>query len=137
MLPRCSFTQLTTRPCVARYLDAANPEPSLARPRRTASSLAIPHAGARVPHREAFEALVRAHYERLANLAYRYLQSDAAAEDAVQEVLLKVWRRRPPGRDHPHSGGAARALPPGVLGREMREGWEQRGQTNDPRQEGQ
>ncbi len=47
-----------------------------------------------MPHREAFEALVRAHYQRLANLAYRYLQSDAAAEDAVQEVLLKVWRRR-------------------------------------------
>jgi RNA polymerase sigma-70 factor (ECF subfamily) len=42
----------------------------------------------------AFEALVRAHYERLGNLAYRYLKSDAAAEDAVQEVLLKVWRRR-------------------------------------------
>lgn len=47
-----------------------------------------------MPHRHAFDTLVRAHYERLANLAYRYLQSDAAAEDAVQEVLLKVWRRR-------------------------------------------
>lgn len=43
---------------------------------------------------QAFDALVRAHHERLANLAYRYLKSDAAAEDAVQEVLLKVWRRR-------------------------------------------
>jgi RNA polymerase sigma-70 factor (ECF subfamily) len=43
---------------------------------------------------QAFEALIRAHYERLGNLAYRYLKSDAAAEDAVQEVLLKIWRRR-------------------------------------------
>lgn len=43
---------------------------------------------------QAFEALIRAHYDRLGNLAYRYLKSDAAAEDAVQEVLLKIWRRR-------------------------------------------
>ena len=43
---------------------------------------------------QAFDALIREHYERLANLAYRYLRSDAAAEDAVQEVLLKVWQRR-------------------------------------------
>lgn len=43
---------------------------------------------------QAFDALVRAHYERLGNFAYRFLKSDAAAEDAVQEVLLKVWQRR-------------------------------------------
>ena len=48
------------------------------------------------PHdfEQAFDALVRAHYERLGNLAYRYLKSDAEAEDAVQAVLLKVWQRR-------------------------------------------
>jgi len=54
----------------------------------------VPHVSPTDDFRDAFEALVRAHYQRLANLAYRYLQSDAAAEDAVQEVLLKVWRRR-------------------------------------------
>lgn len=54
----------------------------------------MPHDAPADSFREAFEALVRANYERLANLAYRYLESDAAAEDAVQEVLLKVWRRR-------------------------------------------
>lgn len=42
----------------------------------------------------AFDALVRAHYARLAAFAYRYLGSRDAAEDAVQEVLLKVWERR-------------------------------------------
>jgi RNA polymerase sigma-70 factor (ECF subfamily) len=41
----------------------------------------------------AFDALVRAHYARLAAFAYRYLSSREAAEDAVQEVLLKVWER--------------------------------------------
>lgn len=41
-----------------------------------------------------FDALVRTHYERLSNFAYRYLKSDVAAEDAVQEVLLKAWQRR-------------------------------------------
>ncbi len=41
----------------------------------------------------AFEALVRTHYARLAAFAYRYLGSREAAEDAVQEVLLKVWER--------------------------------------------
>jgi hypothetical protein len=36
-----------------------------------------------------FDALVREHYPRLGAFAYRYLGSRAAAEDAVQEVLLK------------------------------------------------
>jgi RNA polymerase sigma-70 factor (ECF subfamily) len=40
-----------------------------------------------------FDALVRANYARLAAFAYRYLRSREAAEDAVQEVLLKVWER--------------------------------------------
>jgi RNA polymerase sigma-70 factor (ECF subfamily) len=42
----------------------------------------------------AFEALVRAHYPRLYNYAYRLLGTRQAAEDAVQEVFLKVWDRR-------------------------------------------
>lgn len=41
----------------------------------------------------AFDALVREHFGRLATFAYRYLGSREMAEDAVQEVLLRVWRR--------------------------------------------
>ena len=41
----------------------------------------------------AFDELVREHYPRLATFAYRYLRSRELAEDAVQEVLLKVWQR--------------------------------------------
>jgi len=40
-----------------------------------------------------FEALVRAHYGRLYGVAYSYLRAADAAEDAVQEALLKVWRQ--------------------------------------------
>src|SRR5262245_7573491 len=41
-----------------------------------------------------FEALLRAHYGRLYGVAFSYLRSAAAAEDAVQEALFKAWRRR-------------------------------------------
>lgn len=54
----------------------------------------MPHGASPDDFEQAFDALVRTHYERLGNLAFRYLKSDGAAEDAVQEVLLKVWRRR-------------------------------------------
>jgi RNA polymerase sigma-70 factor (ECF subfamily) len=49
----------------------------------------------------AFDALVRAHYARLYNYAYRFLGAREAAQDAVQEVFLKVWERRagPPLQD--------------------------------------
>ncbi len=42
----------------------------------------------------AFEALVRAQYASLLGVAYRYLRSADAAEDAVQAALLKDWRHR-------------------------------------------
>lgn len=43
---------------------------------------------------EAFEAAVREHYVRLSRFEFRILHSWDAAEDAVQEALLKSWARR-------------------------------------------
>ena len=41
---------------------------------------------------EAFEALARASIDRLYAIARRVLRDDAAAEDAVQECLVRAWR---------------------------------------------
>jgi RNA polymerase sigma-70 factor (ECF subfamily) len=41
-----------------------------------------------------FEALVRAQYPRLFGVAFSYLRSAEAAEDAVQAALLNAWRQR-------------------------------------------
>lgn len=40
---------------------------------------------------QAFGVLARRHTERFYRLAYRYLQSKEAAEDIVQDALLKLW----------------------------------------------
>jgi RNA polymerase sigma-70 factor (ECF subfamily) len=40
---------------------------------------------------QAFAVLVERHTERFYRLAYRYLQSKAAAEDVVQDAFLKLW----------------------------------------------
>lgn len=42
----------------------------------------------------AFDDLVRAHYGKLCNFVYRYAGSADAAEDIVQDTLVKVWHRR-------------------------------------------
>jgi RNA polymerase sigma-70 factor (ECF subfamily) len=42
----------------------------------------------------AFDAIFRAHYAVLVGLGESMLQSRAAAEDVVQEVMLELWRRR-------------------------------------------
>jgi len=42
----------------------------------------------------AFEELVRRHGRGILNLVYRYLGDAAAAEDAAQEVFVKVYRAR-------------------------------------------
>jgi len=42
----------------------------------------------------AFDAMVRAHYGRLCGFVFRYVGSADAAEDIVQDMLVKVWRRR-------------------------------------------
>jgi RNA polymerase sigma-70 factor (ECF subfamily) len=41
---------------------------------------------------DAFETLVRKYERRVLNIAYRYLVNTPAAEDAAQEIFLKVWR---------------------------------------------
>ncbi len=43
---------------------------------------------------DAYEALVREHYERLCNFAFRLLSSREAAEDIVHDVFLQIWRHR-------------------------------------------
>jgi RNA polymerase sigma-70 factor, ECF subfamily len=42
----------------------------------------------------AFGQLVRANYGRLCNFVFHYVGSADAAEDVVQDTLVKVWRRR-------------------------------------------
>ena len=44
--------------------------------------------------RISFDAFARAHYERLCNFAYRYVESRDVVEDIVQDVLTELWRRR-------------------------------------------
>jgi RNA polymerase sigma-70 factor (ECF subfamily) len=52
-----------------------------------------PQEGAPSPS-SAFDELVRAHYERLCNFAYRFTRSRDAAEDVVQEVFTRLWQQR-------------------------------------------
>jgi RNA polymerase sigma-70 factor (ECF subfamily) len=47
---------------------------------------------AREGDEDAFRALVERHRRFVVNLAYRFLASRADAEDAAQEVFLKLWR---------------------------------------------
>jgi RNA polymerase sigma-70 factor (ECF subfamily) len=42
--------------------------------------------------RDAFDALATASYDRMYVIARRVLRDSAAAEDAVQEALIKIWR---------------------------------------------
>lgn len=42
---------------------------------------------------EAFDALVRRHYNGLCVFAARMTKSDATAEEIVQEVMLRIWRQ--------------------------------------------
>lgn len=44
--------------------------------------------------RAAFEALFRAYVEKLCAFAERYVRSSETAQDIVQEVFLRVWKRR-------------------------------------------
>jgi RNA polymerase sigma-70 factor (ECF subfamily) len=45
-------------------------------------------------HQDAFDAIFRAHYAQLVSFAQGLLRDRAAAEDAAQEVMLELWRRR-------------------------------------------
>jgi RNA polymerase sigma-70 factor (ECF subfamily) len=40
-----------------------------------------------------FDELVRAHYARLCDFAYRFVHSRAVAEDLVQDVFVRLWER--------------------------------------------
>ena len=42
----------------------------------------------------AFDAIFRAHYAHLVGFAQGLLRDRSAAEDAAQEVMLELWRRR-------------------------------------------
>lgn len=42
----------------------------------------------------AFEELYRRYWTRLYNFAFRYLRSAEDAEEVVQEVFFRIWRRR-------------------------------------------
>ena len=42
----------------------------------------------------AFEALYRAYWQRLYAFTFRYVQSKEDAEELVQEVFFRIWRRR-------------------------------------------
>lgn len=48
----------------------------------------------RAGDRAAFEALAEQLYERLVRSAYRYVRDVAAAEDIVQDTLLRLWTGR-------------------------------------------
>lgn len=48
----------------------------------------------RAGDREAFEAVFREHFGRLADYAYRMVGSRDAAEDVVQEVFVALWTNR-------------------------------------------
>ena len=43
---------------------------------------------------DAFEALVLEHYNGLCVFAARLVGTDAAAEEIVQDVLMRIWQRR-------------------------------------------
>jgi RNA polymerase sigma-70 factor (ECF subfamily) len=43
---------------------------------------------------DAFDSIFRAHYAQLVTFAQGLLRDRAAAEDAAQEVMLELWRRR-------------------------------------------
>ncbi|MGH7527326.1 MAG: RNA polymerase sigma-70 factor [Gemmatimonadales bacterium] len=42
----------------------------------------------------AFDTLVRKHYGRLCNFAFRFVESREVAEDVVQDVFTHLWQRR-------------------------------------------
>ena len=43
---------------------------------------------------DAFDSIFRAHYAQLVAFAQGLLRDRAAAEDAAQEVMLELWKRR-------------------------------------------
>jgi RNA polymerase sigma-70 factor (ECF subfamily) len=68
---------------VAKSIDKAGPEPIID------SDLIVATANGDA---NAFEALVKKYERRVLSTAFRYLGEAVAAEDAAQEVFLKVWR---------------------------------------------
>src|SRR5690349_2865075 len=48
----------------------------------------------RAGEQASFDAIFRAHYSHLVGFAQGLLRDRSAAEDAAQEVMLELWRRR-------------------------------------------
>lgn len=67
---------------MAKSIDKAGPEP-------TDAGLITAAANGDA---DAFEALVKKYERRVLSTAFRYLGEATAAEDAAQEIFLKVWR---------------------------------------------
>ncbi len=68
----------------------SDPEPELVANIRTGDAVASDP----VAFESHYDAVVRAHYVRLTSFAYRMLKSWDAAEDAVQQVFCKIWKRK-------------------------------------------
>ncbi len=73
----------TTAPAVPHRPEPSGPELS---PEECAARL-------RAGDEAVFEAVFRAHYARLCDVARGYLRSQELAEDVVQELFLRLWRQ--------------------------------------------
>lgn len=77
------------RPATGRHPTLPDPPP---RPAGASDRELLDRLRAGEP--EAFEIIFRSHYPRLVGFAEAILRARAPAEDAAQDVMLELWRRR-------------------------------------------